>query len=332
LYTACGNRKNETSTGIEGGPNPIEFTVFIPDANHRSPPDTAEIVQQVYRKTGVLFRRITPPAEPLERLNIMLATDDLPDLIFFEDPTIQQQFINAGKLLALDDLMKENAPQTYTLNFANFRDRIRNKADGKMYFLPGWYNFGTEDSGAIPETDTTFVMRTGLLEELGWYNPDTLDKVTELLKISKERYPAIIPLGLALGPQGHLEQLNQVGAGAYGLTYESSNIILDGNTIKYFTEVPQMKEWYAYLNSLRRAGYLDPESPIMSQDMLKEKAWPGEFIPGSVPVGRSVPPLLPTRNRRVPMNNVYGICSPGPMLQLKRPHTRPIRKGFIPQV
>jgi putative aldouronate transport system substrate-binding protein len=284
LYMACGNKKNEPAAGIADGLTPIEFTVFIPDANHRAPPDTAEIVQQIYRKTGVLFRRITPPAEPLERLNIMLATDDLPDLINFWDSTIQQQFINAGKLLALDDLMKENAPQAYNLNYATFRDRLQNRADGKMYFLPGEYLFGTEGSGATPETDTTFVMRTGLLEELGWYNPDTFDKVTELLKVSKERYPAIIPLGLALGPQGHLEQLNQVGAGAYGLTYESSNIILDGDSIKYFTEIPQMKEWYAYLNGLRRAGYLDPESPIMSQDMLKEKVVAGKvyswFGPG----------------------------------------------------
>jgi putative aldouronate transport system substrate-binding protein len=279
LCVACGNTKNETAPApeIADGLTRIEFTLFIPDANHKTPPDTAEIVQQVYKKTGVLFRHITPPAEPLERLNIMLATDDLPDLIFFNNPTIQQQFINAGKLLALDDLMKENAPQAYNLNYANFRDRIRNRADGKMYFLPGEYHFGTEDSRAIPETDATYVMRTGLLEELGWYNPDTFDKITELLGISRERYPAMIPLGLALGPQGHLETLNQIGAGAYGLTYEGSNIILDDGVIKYFTEVPRMKEWYAWLNGLRRAGYVDPESPIMSQDMLKEKVVAGKI-------------------------------------------------------
>jgi putative aldouronate transport system substrate-binding protein len=277
LLTACGNQKTETVPESGGELKPIEFSIFIPDANHKTPPDTAEIVQQVYKKTGVLFRHITPPAEALERLNIMLATDDLPDLILFYDPTIQQQFINAEKLLALDDLMKENAPQAYNVNYANFRDRIRNKADGKMYFLPGWYRFGTEGSRAIPETDSTYVMRTGLLEELGWYNPDTFDKVTELLRISKERYPAIIPLGLALGAQGHLESLNQVGAGAYGLIYENSNIVLDGDTIRYFSEVPQMKEWYAYLNGLRRAGYVDPESPIMSQDMLKEKVVAGKI-------------------------------------------------------
>jgi putative aldouronate transport system substrate-binding protein len=274
LAAACGGKKNALSPG--GVTDPIEFSVFIPDANSRLPPDTAEVVQQVYQKTGVMFRRITPPAEALERLNIMLATDDLPDLINFWDATIQQQFVNAGKLLPLDDLMQEHAPNVYNINYANFRDRIRNKADRKIYFMPGWYLFGTEDSGAMPETSTTYVMRTGLLEELGWYRPDSFDKITELLKICKERYPEMIPLGLALGTQGHLESLNQIGAASYGLTYEASNIILDGDRIKYFTDVPQMKEWYAYLNGLRRAGYLDSESPVMSVEMLKEKVVAGK--------------------------------------------------------
>jgi putative aldouronate transport system substrate-binding protein len=284
LVMACGNKKDGAAANGGAGIDTIEYTMFIPDPNHKTPPDTAEIVQQVYKETGVLFRRITPPAEPLERLNIMLATDDLPDLILFWDATIQQQFINAGKLLPLDDLMKEHAPQVYNVNYANFQNRIRNKADGKMYFMPGGYLFGTEGSHALPETDTTFSMRTGLLEELGWYKPDTFDKVTELLRICKERYPNMIPLGLALGPQGHLGSLNQIGAGAYGLNYDWGNCILDGKTIKYFTDVPQMKEWYAYLNGLRRAGYLDPESPVMSVDMLKEKVVAGKvyswFGPG----------------------------------------------------
>jgi ABC-type glycerol-3-phosphate transport system substrate-binding protein len=265
----------ENLSGLE----PIEFTVFSPDSERRIPPDTGEIIQQVYQATGVHLRWILPPSEALERLNIMLATDDLPDLIVFDNPTVMQQFIDAGKLLDLEDLMKANAPQAYTLNFASFRDRIRNSKDDKMYFLPGWYDFGdAADPLFFPETATTYTARTGLLEELGWYNPKDLDSIFTLLQISKERYPERAPLALALGPQGHLSQLNQIGAGAYGLTYEGSNIILDGNDIKYFSDVPQMKEWYAYLNKIHRAGLLDVESPVMSSQMLKEKVVAGKIF------------------------------------------------------
>jgi hypothetical protein len=86
------------------------------------------------------------------------------------------------------------------------------------------------------------------------------------------------PLALALGPQGHLDTLNGVGAGAYGLIYEESNIILDGKEVKYFSDMPQMKEWYAYLNKIHRAGLLDVESPVMSAEMLQEKLVAGKIF------------------------------------------------------
>jgi ABC-type glycerol-3-phosphate transport system substrate-binding protein len=261
---------------------PIRFTIFSPDANRRIPPDDAPIVQQVFESTGVHFDWIVPPAEARERLNIMLATDDLPDLIQFWDATIQRQFTEAGKLLDLEDLMKQNAPQTYELNFASFRDRIR-AADGKMYFLPGGYQFGNEgDSLIFPETSTAYAARTGLLEELDWYNPNTLDAVYALLEICKERAPELSPLALALGPQGHLWAMNGIGAGAYGLTYSGigdvMGILLYNNEVESFSDVPEMKAWYAYLNKIHRAGLLDIESPVMSGDMLKEKVVAGKIF------------------------------------------------------
>jgi ABC-type glycerol-3-phosphate transport system substrate-binding protein len=281
LIGSCGGEQQNAKAAPknQSGLDPIEFTVFSPWAEQRIPPDSAEIVQQLYQATGVHLRWILPPAEALERLNIMLATDDLPDSIYFDNPTMMQQFIDAGKLLDLEDLMKANAPQAYNLNFASFRDRIRNSKDDKMYFLPAWYDFGdAADSLFFPETDIGFSVRTGLLEELGWYDPKDLDSVYKLLQICKERYPDMAPMALALGPQGYLDQMNLVGAGVFGLTYEWSNIILDGGEIKYFSDVPQMKEWYAYLNKIHRAGLLDVESPVMSIQMLKEKAVAGKIF------------------------------------------------------
>ncbi|MDR1531429.1 MAG: extracellular solute-binding protein [Clostridiales bacterium] len=295
---ACGAPKEAGQpAGSEGvsasGLEPIRFSIFSPDAHRKIPPDDAPIVQQVFDSTGVMFDWIIPPAEARERLNIMLATDDLPDLITFWDATMQKQFIEAGKLLDVEPLMKEYAPQTYEVNYASFRDRIRD-ADGKMYFLPGGYEFGdAADSLGFPETSTAYSARTGLLEELGWYNPDSLDAIYELLKISKERQPEMSPLALALGPEGHLWAMNGLGAGAYGLTYTGTGdvhgILLYNGQVEFFSDVPELKEWYAYLNKIHREGLLDIESPVMSADMLKEKlvagkifSWFGEgWEPGS---------------------------------------------------
>lgn len=254
---------------------PVEFTIFHPDANRKIPPEDAPVVQQVTDYTGVTFDWIVPPAEARERLNIMLATDDLPDLILFWDSTLMRQFIEAGKLLPLDQLMKENAPETYSVNYASFIDRIREE-DGDFYFLPGGYDFGDREL-AMPETDVCFSSRSKLLEELDWYEPDTLDAVYELLKICKERYPEMSPMALALGPQGHLSSLNPIGAGAYGLTYVDNLVLKDGQLV-FFDDAPEMKEWYAYLNKIHRDGLLDVESPIMSAEMLKQKTVAGKVF------------------------------------------------------
>lgn len=262
--------------GEDANPEPIEFTIFAPDANRKIPPDDALIVQQVADYTGgVTFEWIVPPAEARERLNIMLATDDMPDLIFFWDATIMKQYIEAGKLLPLDSLMKENAPNTYSLNYASFIDRIR-EDDGDFYFLPEGYNFGDEEL-VSPESDICFSVRSGLLEELDWPKLDTLDDVYEVLTVCKERYPEMSPMALALGPQGHLNWLNQIGAGAHGLTY-IDNMVMQGDELVYFDESAQMKEWYAFLNRIHRDGMLDIESPVMSAEMLKQKTVAGKVF------------------------------------------------------
>lgn len=254
---------------------PITFTVFYPDGSRRIPPEDAEIVKQVKEMTGVTIDWIVPPTEARERLNTMLATGEMPDAIYFWDMDIMQQFIDAGKLLPLDELMKENAPQTYEVNYASFVDRLRTD-DGNFYMLPGWYDFG--DTNEIrPESEICFSSRTGLLKELDWYSTDTLDQVYELLKICKERYPEMAPMALALGPQGHLDYLNQVGAGAYGLTY-ADNMVLQNGELVYFDDVPELKEWYAYLNKIYREGLMAIESPIMSSEMLKQKVVAGKVF------------------------------------------------------
>ena len=275
---------DDTAEGAETSQEPIRFSIFHPDYGRKIPPDDAPIIQQLFEKTGVMFDWIIPPAEPMERLNIMLATDDLPDIICFSGgestmmQTVMGQFIEAGKLLDLEDLMKEHAPMAYEVNYASFRDRIRYK-DDKMYYLPGEYQFGdAADTRFFPETDYGYTARTGLIEELGWNVTDTLDDVFKLLEASKESQPDMAPLALALGPQGHLSTLTGIGAGAYGLIYEDSDILLIDGEVKYFSDVPELKEWYSYLNKIHRAGLLDVESSVMSADMLKEKLVAGKIF------------------------------------------------------
>ena len=257
---------------------PIEFSIFHTDPARRIPPPDASIVKQVTDLTGVSLNWQVPPAEAIERLNIMLATDDMPDLIYFDDMTVMNHFIEAGKLLSLEELLKEHAPMYYQ-NTSHFHDRIRAK-DDKMYFLPSAYIFDDSvDTRYFPETSVGFGASSELLKEMGWYNPDTYESILGLLREVKTRRPDMIPMGLALGPQGDLDNIKLIGAASHGLILDkgeweeglSEDVILLDDKVQYFTDVPQMKEWFQFLNAIYREGLMDIESPVMSKDMLRTK-------------------------------------------------------------
>jgi ABC-type glycerol-3-phosphate transport system substrate-binding protein len=55
-------------------------------------------------------------------------------------------------------------------------------------------------------------------------------------------------------------------------------MILEGDKLVFFADSAEMKEWYAYLNKIHRAGLLDIESPVMSAEMLKQKTVAGKVF------------------------------------------------------
>ncbi len=255
--------------------DPIEFEIFIPDPNRKIPPEDAPVMEQLFEKTGVRIKYSVPPTEAEERLNIMLASDEMPDLIRFDDASIMKQYIEAGKLLKLNTLLEEHAPQLFNVNWETFRNRLADE-NGDYWYMPGNYTFGQ----AYIEANYGFNMRNDYLEEFGYDNvPKTMEEIKELLLKVKEWNPDIIPMSLALGPQGHLNYMVQIGAAMNGFAYLDqwggySLYLLDKekDELIHYTESPEMKEFFKFLNDLNVEGLIDPESPIMSAEMLKQKA------------------------------------------------------------
>ncbi len=264
----------DASGGTEPSQEPITFSIFIPDPNAKTPPQDAPVMEQLFEKTGVHIEYIIPPTEANERLNTMLAGDDMPDLIQFYDASIMRQYIEAGKLLKLNDLLEQHAPQLFNLNWESFRDRIKDE-NGDYWYMPGNYSFGQ----VLVEASIAYNIRTDYLDEFGYDNvPKTMADIKELLHKVKEWNPDIIPLGLALGPQGHLPHMTSFAAAMNGMSYlqgwDTPSLFAlskDGKDLVPYTECEEIKEFLKFLNDLNVEGLIDPESPIMSAEMLKQK-------------------------------------------------------------
>jgi ABC-type glycerol-3-phosphate transport system substrate-binding protein len=78
---------------------------------------------------------------------------------------------------------------------------------------------------------------------------------------------------LALGPDGYLDDLVLISVAVNGLASDGGYLIkTNGDRILHYSASPEVKSFFKYLNSLNLEGLIDPESPIMSAEMLKQKA------------------------------------------------------------
>lgn len=266
---------SSVGTLAEAAQNTVQtYTWFIPDTYAQIPPNDAVVMKQIADLYGVRFERLIPPAEPLERLNIMLATGDLPDLISFDDVTVMEQYKAAGKLLRLNDYLEKYCPEVVSKNFRHIYDRLKDE-NGDIYYLPQGYNAGDADD-VMAESMTSLTVRTSIFEDSNYTNiPKTLQEYHDLLPLVKEKYPGMAPVALALGAQGQLNDLIDISAGVWGLV-EADDIVLEDGKLIYFAEHPKVKEFFRFLNNLSLEGYLDIESPILSREMLKQKCVSGQ--------------------------------------------------------
>ena len=272
--SAAGEQNKDKAAVTDGGQREdITFTIFDPNPAAKIPPPDAPVMQQIYEATGVRIEWILPVAGAEERLNIMLASGEMPDVINFSsdyltDTTLMQQFIDAGMILKLNDLAAEYTPELLEVNWQHIIDRIADE-NGDLWYFPARYTF--PDTPTFPEAwSAVFNVRTDYFEENGYDKvPGTFAEYEAVLKDIKADTD-MAPLALALGPQGYLKWITAAGAGAYGLPY-ADNLVMVDDELMHITQAPQMKEYFRFLNSLYRQGLMHVESPVLSEAMLQEK-------------------------------------------------------------
>lgn len=124
-----------------------------------------------------------------EKMQTMLASGDIPDVIRFNNWDQFEIALEAGYLLCLDDYI-DQLPYT-TANAANALQFVRdNHSDGtgKLYGVPD--NVGTSSSMAsITPGCYAINVRWDIYREAGYPEAETLEDTIEVLKKMKEVYP-----------------------------------------------------------------------------------------------------------------------------------------------
>lgn len=280
MITACGSNgqpaqdtKQEavsTTSESESTPSstqdltPITLTFF--DKNTGDAFGKDDVAKEITKRTGVSLEMQQPTGNALEKLNLLLASGDLPDIILMDRAgDLTNKYISTKSFIPLNDLIDKYGPDVKKM-YGNILNQTRSE-DGNNYYLSNWYGFEQEPVFG-------FLMRKNILAEVA---PDvaeggksiTTDEYIDILKKVKEKYPQInghetIPV--TMWTENWTAQTGTL-KGAWGMqTYYQEDGIL-----KYEFKDPKFVEIIKFWNKLYTEGLLEKEWAVNKKQLWLQK-------------------------------------------------------------
>lgn len=210
------------------------------------------LYQELQKRTGVEVEFIHPPAGAgTEAFTLLIASGDLPDLIFWtfwnrDYPGAPQKLLDDGIAMPLNDLIDEHAPNLKKIMDEN----------------PAWRKAATTDDGTFwcfpfirgdEELMVFFgpILRKDMLDDLGLAVPETIEEWHTVLTAMKDKvkYP------LMLGVPRNLHT-GHTFIGAYNIQWRW---FVDEGQIKYGPYEPAYKDFLTMWSQWYAEGLIHPD-------------------------------------------------------------------------
>ncbi|MBN3524803.1 extracellular solute-binding protein [Paenibacillus apiarius] len=246
LLTACGNN----NAGDSGGVTNIKTQVinYAPEFIGPDNPLWQEFEKRTNTKLNITW---LSPTTAEDKINVMLASGDLPDLTYVEtlDNSQLRKMIDQGVFWDLTELLKEYP----NLNRKEFEVMWRDsKINGKNYGVPRYYP--AYGGGIFP------MFRKDWLDKLQLQAPANVDEFREVLKAFKTKDPNgngqadEVPYAATPGSMGFLYNVFNETQGNWKLK--------DGKLAPIITE-DASRDALLYIKQLFDDGLLPPDFAIM---------------------------------------------------------------------
>ena len=275
LLMGCGGNESDAAKK-EGTENSGDETVTIRffDKNSKSREFDDRIAKELMKRTGVKVEVVNPTGDPAEKLSLMLAGKDYPDIVLMDRGSdIVYKYIEAGALVNLSEHMDKlpNVKEMYgeTLNKTRYKD-------GNNYYLANWYGYD-------PDPVNGFIMRYDIMcdlvgeERASSDEPFSQDEMVEILRKFKDKYPEINgkeSIALTMKDADDGDGGKGLLTGMYGVkTYYEK----DGKL--YIQERdPRYLEAMHFANDLYNEGLIDKEWVTNNNDLFNQKMASGNIF------------------------------------------------------
>lgn len=222
------------------------------------------IFQQIMRQTGVEIEfRLPSPGQVGEAFNLMIASNDLTDIITHNWATNAGgplKYLDGNYIIPLNSVFASCAPNiSKYLSEHPYEDKQVKLDDGTYYCFPTLMNESKYRTTCGP------IIRKDLLDKFNIEVPETIGDWHSMLKVFKEngiKYP------LTLANENYFLS---AAVNAYHAYY-----LEDDGTVKYG---PIEKEWMDYINLMQKwysEGLIDADFGSIADDITERKMAVGE--------------------------------------------------------
>jgi len=233
------------------------------------------VAKEISKRTNVKFDvQLLPLTGTLDKLNLIMASGDLPDLLGYGNADIINKFGPQGAFIPVQDLIAKYGPDIKkSLDNPLPNDKLPYKinawaeitaSDGNIYTIPG-----ISSSNAI---GAVWGIRIDWLAKLGLATPDTLDDLYKAFVAFKTKDPNgngkadEIPFIAAQGGQAGYVLPMVAAFGAHMSLYRAQ----DGS-IKYGPVEEKYREAIQWLAKIYKEGLLDPDYLTTTRDQWLSK-------------------------------------------------------------
>jgi len=275
----------EDEPGWKSDTSPITFDWYLNFAWFPNKWGVDPTSQYVTKKTGVNINFIVPAGNENEKLNAMIAANDLPDFItlgWWEEGV--KKMVEGGMVESLTDLAKEYDPY-----FFKVADPAKlswyAEPDGKTYMYPNASSSPKDFQkyGSQFASNQTFEVRKDMYEAIGKPDMRTPEGFLNALRMAKEKFPQVngqplIPIGFhEFGDVGNYSFLDMSQDSSYLSSFLALPREKDGKLYDRLTD-PEFIKWLKVFRQANQEGLISKDVFVDKRAQMEEKIAQGRYF------------------------------------------------------
>ena len=282
LLTGCasgGGTSKETKgtrSSEAGSSETVELTFY--NADGQEDPWTDPVAKALTEKTGVKLKTDYPVGEDEQKISLMIAGNEYPDMIYAKGDA--QSLIDAGALIDMTDLIVEYGPNIKKLYGDEFDKLKYSKDDPSIYqlssYAKGGTTFGVGGSAQV---------QWQVLKENDYKIPESLDEYEQMISNFIREHPktedGLDYIGFSISASDWHWMItlgNPAGTIADGEADNGQWRVDDDLNVEYKFKSEREKEYFRWLNKLYNEGLLDPECATQTHEDYIAKISSGRVL------------------------------------------------------